>query len=211
MLNEYKTVKSSGEGEYIEKKSRFIGEAVHVESMEEVEEYIAGVRKKYYDARHHCFAFAVGEAGTPQEIVRFGDDGEPSGTAGKPMMEVLCGHELHNTLLVVTRYFGGTLLGTGGLVRSYTAASQAALENAEILTMVHGKRLRISCTYPAFGKFQYLFAQENLPMRNVEYAEGVTFDLLIRLGEEGRIAKLVSETTDGRGECEEVEELLFEK
>ncbi len=211
MLKEYKTVEIPGEGEYVEKKSRFLGEAVHVESLEEVEDYISSVRKKHYDARHHCFAFLVGEPGTPEEIIRSSDDGEPSGTAGKPMMEVLTGQELHNTLLIVTRYFGGTLLGTGGLVRSYTAAAQEAVKNAGILTMVHGTRLKVSCTYPQFGKFQYLFAQEGIPLEQIEYTENVAFELLVPEGEEKRIEKIVSETTDGRGGFEQLESLVYEK
>ncbi len=211
MLNEYCTISEMGTGEYIEKKSRFLGEALHVESLEEAEAYIAGVRKKYYDARHHCFAFLVGEPGTPEEIIRSSDDGEPSGTAGKPMLEVLTGKGLHNTLIVVTRYFGGTLLGTGGLVRSYTAAAQAAVEQAEIVTMTHGVRLTVSCTYPAFGKFQYLFQSEGLKMEHIQYAENVSFDLLVPDGEERRIEKIVAETTDGRGQMSVAEHLLYQR
>ncbi len=211
MLQEYKTVDRPGEGEYVEKKSRFLGEAVHVETLEEVESYLAGVRKKHYDARHHCFAYVVGEPGTPEEIIRSSDDGEPSGTAGKPMLEVLTGRELHNTLLVVTRYFGGTLLGTGGLVRSYTQAAQAALDAADLLTMVHGSRLRIRCTYPAFGKFQYLFQQKQIPMEQIEYGEDVAFELLVPEGEEHAVETLVAETTDGRGAFEVVEQLIYQK
>ena len=121
MAVDYRTIAHEGYSEITEKKSRFLGEAVRAATLKEAEEYIAAVRKRHYDARHHCFAFCVGEPGTPDEIWRSSDDGEPSGTAGKPMLEILKGRELHRTLLVVTRYFGGTLLGTGGLVRAYSA------------------------------------------------------------------------------------------
>ncbi len=211
MLKEYKTVGRSGAGEYEEKKSRFLGEAIHIESLQEAEEAIAAIRKKHYDARHHCFAFLAGEPGTPEEIVRSSDDGEPSGTAGKPILEILKGRDLHNTLIVVTRYFGGTLLGTGGLMRSYVNAAAAAADDAELKTMVHGIRMSITCTYPAYGKFQYLFAREGISLGQASYQEDVTFEVLVPEKEEERVRKLVTETTDGRGTCTVKENLLYQK
>ena len=159
---EYKTVIKDGFSEVVEKKSRFLGEAVHAETLADAEAYIAAVKKRHYDARHHCFAFVVGEPGTPGEIARSSDDGEPSGTAGKPMLEVLTGRQLHKTLLVVTRYFGGTLLGTGGLHRAYSAAAKEAAEAAEIAEVKLGMRLMVTCSYTLLGKLQYLFAGEGI-------------------------------------------------
>lgn len=211
MMKEYRTVGERGDGEYDEKKSRFLGEAVHIETEADADAYLQQVRKKYYDARHHCFAYAAGEPGTAGEVYRFSDDGEPSGTAGKPILEVLKGKELHQTLLVVTRYFGGTLLGTGGLVRSYTNAAARAAEAAEILVKVNGIRLHIGCTYPAYGKLQYQFAQNGLVMEQAEFGESVSFDVLIPEEEEKRVRKLVQETTDGRGTCEVAEHLIYTK
>ena len=124
MLSEYKAVYQGGEGEIVEKKSRFIATVIPAGSEEEVLAFIESVRKKYWDARHHCFAYVIGER---NELQRCSDDGEPSGTAGKPMLEVLLGEEIHNVAVVVTRYFGGTLLGTGGLVRAYSAATKQGL------------------------------------------------------------------------------------
>ena len=121
-MSDYKTIRTDGQGEIIEKKSRFIGEVHYAKDLSEAESFLTAARKKYYDARHHCFACIVGAPGTPDEILRSNDDGEPGGTAGKPMLEVLTGEGLHYAAAVVTRYFGGTLLGTGGLVRAYTAA-----------------------------------------------------------------------------------------
>ena len=115
-----KTVYKGASAEIVEKKSRFIGETYPVTSEEEALEYLEKVKKQFWDARHHCWAYVIGEQ---RPLERFSDDGEPSGTAGKPILEVIRGKRLPNTLVVVTRYFGGTLLGTGGLVRAYTKAS----------------------------------------------------------------------------------------
>ena len=122
-MNSYYTIYRGGSGEVVEKKSRFIGEARAVSSEEEAAAFVEEIRKKYYDARHHCFAYVIGTDG---KQMRAADDGEPQGTAGRPMLEVLTGKGLANAMVVVTRYFGGTVLGTGGLVRCYTAAAQAA-------------------------------------------------------------------------------------
>ncbi|MBQ9322199.1 MAG: YigZ family protein, partial [Eubacterium sp.] len=112
----YYTIYKGGTGEVVEKKSRFIGETAQVTDEEQAAVFVEGIRKKFYDARHHCFAYVIGADG---KLMRAADDGEPQGTAGKPMLEVLTGRGLANTIVVVTRYFGGTLLGTGGLVRCY--------------------------------------------------------------------------------------------
>ncbi len=211
MAVDYKTVKESGFSEVVEKKSRFLGEAVRVSTLKEAEDYIAAVRKRHYDARHHCFAFCVGEPGTPDEILRSSDDGEPSGTAGKPMMEILKGRDLHRTLLVVTRYFGGTLLGTGGLVRAYSAAAREAADAAGAVWVRSGVRLRIRCSYPALGRFQYLFAKEGLAIEDTEYGEHVVLSVIVPEGAVERVRKLVTETTEGTGSCEEAGSVSYEE
>lgn len=122
MLKEYETILEAGTDEIVEKKSRFIGYVCHIESEEEALDFVTSIKKKHYDARHNCYAYSIGEE---QPLLRFSDDGEPGGTAGKPILEVITGRGLHNVCIVVTRYFGGTLLGTGGLVRAYTEASKA--------------------------------------------------------------------------------------
>lgn len=139
-----------GSGTYEEKKSRFIGEAFPITSEDEAEQKIAAVRKRYFDARHHCFAYVLGDE---NEIRRQSDDGEPSRTAGFPILEVLTKSEVRNALIIVTRYFGGTLLGTGGLVRAYTAAAKKALDSAGIAELTTG--FRVSCDslpYPIFNQ-----------------------------------------------------------
>ena len=132
MLESYINLIKGGEGEIVEKKSRFIGQIEVVKTEEEAYAFIEKIKKKHYDARHNCFAFSIGE---DMPLQRFSDDGEPQGTAGKPMLEVINGSGIHNICIVVTRYFGGTLLGTGGLVRAYTDASKEALKYCETKLM----------------------------------------------------------------------------
>ncbi len=193
------TVYRAVRGEYIEKKSRFIADLFYVESEEEAERALAGVRKEFYDARHHCSAFVIRkrneEENGPQKssgnlILRSSDDGEPQGTAGHPMLDVLTGAGLVNTLAVVTRYFGGTLLGTGGLVRSYTKALQDALEKSILIERKNGIPLTVTADYTAIGKLEYFFAKEELPALSKEYGENVKETLLIP---EERLSKVQNE------------------
>ncbi|MBQ6469943.1 MAG: YigZ family protein [Lachnospiraceae bacterium] len=193
------TVYRAVRGEYIEKKSRFIADLFYVESEEEAERALAGVRKEFYDARHHCSAFVIRrrneEENSPKKssgnlILRSSDDGEPQGTAGHPMLDVLTGAGLVNTLAVVTRYFGGTLLGTGGLVRSYTKALQDALEKSILIERKNGIPLTVTADYTAIGKLEYFFAKEELPALSKEYGENVKETLLIP---EERLSKVQNE------------------
>ncbi|MEE3377939.1 MAG: YigZ family protein [Lachnospiraceae bacterium] len=192
-----RTVLVPGVGEIVEKKSRFIGEIFPAETLEEAEERLLAIRKRYYDARHHCFAAVVGVPGTPEEIRRGNDDGEPGGTAGKPMLEVLDGEDLHNTAVVVTRYFGGTLLGTGGLVRAYSAAVKAAIENATIVTVVSGRKIAFRVSYSDAGKLQYLYAKEGIEKPEIAYGQDVVMTLKMRREMGERIKKITAETTNG--------------
>ena len=130
MEEAYKILYRGGSGEITEKKSRFIADLKPVSSEEEALAFIEEIRKKYWDARHHCYVYRIGER---SQTVRFSDDGEPAQTAGKPMLDVLAGRDIHDVCAVVTRYFGGTLLGTGGLVRAYSQAVQAGLENCLVV------------------------------------------------------------------------------
>ncbi len=192
-----RTVLVPGVGEVVEKKSRFIGEIFPAETLEEAEERLLAIRKRYYDARHHCFAAVIGVPGTPEEIRRGNDDGEPGGTAGKPMLEVLDGEDLHNTAVVVTRYFGGTLLGTGGLVRAYSAAVKAAIENAAIVTVVSGRKIAFRVSYSDAGKLQYLYAKEGIEKPEIAYGQDVVMTLKMRREMGERIKKITAETTNG--------------
>ena len=144
MLERYKTIYQGGQGEIVEKKSRFLADIRLVHSEEEALAFLEEIRKKYWDARHHCYAYVIGEQ---RQIVRCSDDGEPGGTAGRPMLDVLLGEELYNTMAVVTRYFGGTLLGTGGLVRAYSKAVQEGLAASRIIEKQYGVLLEITTDY----------------------------------------------------------------
>ena len=150
-MKAYNTIYEGGTDEIVEKKSRFIAQVFPVETEEEVATILEQMKKKYWDARHNCSAYVLGER---QELMRCSDDGEPSQTAGKPMMDVLTGAGLTNVAVVVTRYFGGTLLGTGGLVRAYTAATIEGLKNSESIARIHGVKLGIETNYTDFGKIQ---------------------------------------------------------
>lgn len=190
-MNSYKTVYQGGEGEIVEKKSRFIATVQPVESEEEALEFIAGLKKKYWNATHNCSAFVVGER---QELQRCSDDGEPQGTAGRPMLEVLLGEGIHNAAVVVTRYFGGTLLGTGGLVRAYSKAVQEGLKNSLIIEKQQGFLLKMETDYNGIGKIQYLLGQRGLTITDSEYTDKVKLETLVP---EDRIEKLKEDITEG--------------
>ena len=149
MTKEYRTVYEGGEGEVVEKKSRFIASVRPVSTEEEALAFIETIRKKHWNASHNCFAYVIGER---SELARYSDDGEPGGTAGKPMLDVLKGEALCNTAVVVTRYFGGTLLGTGGLVRAYSQAVKEGLASSVIITKIRGVKLKIATDYTGLGK-----------------------------------------------------------
>lgn len=201
MREQYHTIHKTGESLVTEKKSRFIGIAVPVSTEEEALAVIAQEKRRYRDARHHCSAFCVG---IEQPLERANDDGEPSGTAGKPMLEVITGHKLSNVVIVVTRYFGGTLLGTGGLVRAYTKAAQEAVEEAGIITMGLGRRLKTGCDYSAAGKIQYLFETEDIPVLNTDYTDKVTIEFLVP---EARCAEIKKKLTDLSGGTASIEDM----
>lgn len=195
----YKIVYEPGTGEYEEKKSRFIANVMPVNSEEEAAAFIESVKKKYYDARHNCPAFIIGKN---RELTRCSDDGEPSGTAGKPILEVLLGAGVTNVAVVVTRYFGGTLLGTGGLVRAYTQAAQAGLADAKIATMRYGTELLIGVDYADVGKIQYLLANEQIEIMDSKYTQSVDFEIRIPQERTEEIRKKITEITCGRAVME---------
>lgn len=206
MTEQYQTVYEGGSGEIVEKKSRFIATIRPVETEEEAAAFIEEMKKKYWDARHNCSAYVLGEN---QEILRCSDDGEPSQTAGRPMLDVLTQAGLTNTAAVVTRYFGGTLLGTGGLVRAYSAAVQEGLKNSRIITKCRGVRLGIGTDYSGIGKLQYLFGQRQIPMMDTEYTDRVHFAVLVPVSRVQEITKAVTEATSGQAVITEEGELYY--
>lgn len=206
MGNCYKILYKGGEGELIEKKSRFIATTMPVETEEEALAFIETMRKKYWDASHNCYAYTVG---MHQEICRASDDGEPSQTAGKPMMDVLLGEELHNICVVVTRYFGGTLLGTGGLVRAYSGAAKEGIEQSVIVEKHLGRKITLVTDYNGIGKIQYLIAKEEILTLHTEYAENVTVEILVLEEETEHVKKMITEATNGRCQITLGDEIWF--
>lgn len=167
----FKTITQNASSEIVEKKSKFIANIFYVENIEEAEEKIKEIKKQYYDARHNCYAFSIY---TKEGIInRFSDDGEPSGTAGAPMLNILNSKKLTNVLVIVTRYFGGILLGTGGLVRCYTEATQEALNNTKEVEKDIGLETKIEVSYSDFEKFKYYLKQNDIKLANLEYAENI--------------------------------------
>ncbi|MCI5479738.1 MAG: YigZ family protein [Lachnospiraceae bacterium] len=195
MDENYRIVFTGGSGEIVEKKSRFIATVSPVESEEEALAFIERTKKQYWDARHNCFAYVIGDH---QELMRFSDDGEPQGTAGKPMLDVLLGEELHNTAVVVTRYFGGTLLGTGGLVRAYSGAVQEGLRSCVLAEKRKGLWLSIGTDYSGIGKVQYLLGQRGIRILSSEYTEQVVLTVLVPLEQKRELLDALTEGTNGK-------------
>ena len=206
MLEKYRTVYTGNEAEIIEKKSRFIATVCPVKSEEEAIAFIESMRKKYWDATHNCFAYVIGER---FQVQRCSDDGEPSGTAGKPMLDVLLGEEIHDTAVVVTRYFGGTLLGTGGLVRAYQASTKAGLSASTVIEKNWGRKLKIGTDYTGLGKIQYILAQRKLSVLDTVYTEKVDIEVLIPIDQIGSVKAEIIEGTNGQAQIDEGEECYF--
>lgn len=202
----HKAVYAAGTGEIVEKKSRFIAHVQSVGSVEEAQDFIEGIRKKYWDARHNCYAFSVG---VENPVTRFSDDGEPGGTAGKPILEVILGSEIRNIVIVVTRYFGGTLLGTGGLVRAYTEASREGIKNTTVVEKIPGVRVMISTDYTDLGKIQYLLAQNQGMTEDSIYTDQVTIQAILPVEDKEAICKKLVEATSGRVGIIEAEDVYF--
>ena len=184
MLEKYRTVYIGREAEIIEKKSRFIATVRPIKSEEEAIAFIESMRKKYWDATHNCFAYVIGER---FQVQRCSDDGEPGGTAGKPMLDVLLGEEIHDTIVVVTRYFGGTLLGTGGLVRAYQGAAKAGLHASTVIEKNWGRKLKIGTDYTGLGKIQYILGQRKLSVLDTVYTDKVDIEVLIPIDQIGSV------------------------
>lgn len=202
----YKAVYEGGQGEVVEKKSRFIATVFPIKTEEEAISYIEATKKKYWDAKHNCSAYVLG---VNQEIQRCSDDGEPSQTAGKPMLDVLLGEGIHNTLVIVTRYFGGTLLGTGGLVRAYSKAVQEGLRSSLIAEKYYAVKLLIQTDYNGIGKIQYLLGQRQITTLFSDYTDKVDITALVPVKEKEGLKKAIIEATNGKAALEELEHLYF--
>jgi len=190
-----RAVKIGGCGEITEKKSRFIATIRPIRSEDEALCFLEQTRKKYWDAKHNCFAYVIGEH---NEITRCSDDGEPSKTAGRPMLDVLLSEGIHDAAAIVTRYFGGVLLGTGGLVRAYQAAVKAGLAACTLVTRRFGRMLVVTTDYNGFGKLQYIAASEQISLLHTEYTDVVAVTLFVTADKEEIFIKKLTQATNGK-------------
>lgn len=195
-----------GRGEITEKKSKFIANVAITKTEEEAAFFIEEMKKQYWDARHNCFASVIGHN---NEYVRCSDDGEPSGTAGRPILEVIQGSQIKDITIVVTRYFGGVLLGTGGLVRAYTQAAKEGLKNCKTGLMRYGVRYKIFTDYNAIGKIQYLLAEQGVEAENTEYTDMVSLEIVVPSEKTKTLLNEVIEATNGRAEIKELRRAYF--
>ena len=192
---DYRVLLAGGQGEIVEKKSRFIATVRSAATEQEAASFIEEMKKKYWDARHNCSAFVIGSRG---EMTRCSDDGEPGGTAGRPMLEVLLAEEIRNVAVVVTRYFGGTLLGTGGLVRAYTMAVKEGLRNCVTGVMRQGLEIVLQTDYNGVGKVLYILGQHGLEPADSQYGQEVQLTVRIPGDLAMRLQKELVEATCGR-------------
>lgn len=195
-----------GSSEIEVKKSRFIATFAPVKSNEEAIEFIEQMKKKYWNATHNCYAYIIGE---DMLLQRFSDDGEPQGTAGKPMLDVLVSNNIHDTVVVVTRYFGGTLLGTGGLVRAYSQAVSEGLEEIVLIEKLQGEEIIIESDYNALGKVEYFLASKGIPKETADYADVVRIGLLVTYEEAELINKELFDLTNGKISVNKVRDVKF--
>ncbi len=196
-MKRHKVVYRGAEGEIIEKKSRFIATVRPVSTEEEAINFIDEMKKKYWNATHNCSAYVLG---LNNEIMRCSDDGEPAQTAGRPMLDVLIGEELRNVCVVVTRYFGGTLLGTGGLVRAYSKSVQEGLANCDIIEKIPADRIEIGCDYTLIGKIQYITATEGITVLDTQYTDKVNMTIMVPVEDTERIINKLTEAVNAKAE-----------
>lgn len=206
MSEPYKIVYNGGTGEITEKKSRFIANVFPVSDEEEALAIIEKIKKQYWDARHNCYAYVIGVNGEKQ---RCSDDGEPQGTAGRPMLDVLLGQELRNVLVIVTRYFGGTLLGTGGLVRAYSQAVKEGIEASEIVVKSPAFKMHIYTDYNGVGKLQYIMSTNNINMLDTIYTDSVEMIAPVPAGMYEMIENKVLEATSATAVIENEGEIWY--
>lgn len=192
-----KMVYTGGGGEITEKKSRFIAAVQSARTEQEALAFIAEKKKEHWDAKHNCYAYIIGKN---SEIMRCSDDGEPAQTAGRPMLDVLLKEELYNVVVVVTRYFGGVLLGTGGLVRAYQSAVKAGMEGAVLLEEHVGSVLDILTDYNGYGKVEYLLREQDIPIQNTEFTERVRMQVVVERQKQEALEKEIADKTCGEAE-----------
>lgn len=190
----YRTIKAPVTGEITEKKSRFIASITPLSDAESARSFVESTKKTFHDARHNCYAYILGVDGSE---VKYSDDGEPQGTAGRPMLEVLRGNELTNICAVVTRYFGGVLLGTGGLSRAYSGALSEALKDADIITMNLMDILSCRVDYTLTGKLMHIFEKRGITIKDTDYSNSVKYKIALPPGSTDPLIRDITELSGG--------------
>lgn len=194
MKESYRTVKSQATDEIVEKRSRFIADVKPVETEEEAIAFLEEIKKKYWDARHHVYAYVLEE----NNIQRYSDDGEPAGTAGVPVLDMIKKEGLSNLIVVVTRYFGGILLGTGGLVHAYSKSAKVGVEAAQPVTMTLCCEMTVECDYSLLGKIQSEALGKGYVISGTDYAENVKISVLVPTSEVSKFEADMIDKTNGR-------------
>ena len=204
----YFTIKEESIAEFKEKKSIFIGHGKRVESEDEAKEFVSYVKSKHKQARHNVYAYIIGEN---REVQRYSDDGEPKGTGGIPMLEVLKKSDITDVAVVVTRYFGGILLGTGGLARAYSKGASLAIKEGGVVEKVNGCLLEILIEYDLLGKLQHICDQENFHIENIEYTDKVKIQILCESSNLEKLKSQMTEVTSGKAIFSEAEMKMYFK
>ena len=205
-MDGYRTLKAPGSAEFIIKKSRFIGHASPAATEEQALAFLAGIRAKYRDAGHNCYAYIIGRN---EGIMRYSDDGEPGGTAGMPILEAMRARGIVDCCAVVTRYFGGVLLGAGGLTRAYAQGSKVAVDAAAVITMEDSARLWVGVEYPLWGRVEHHLQSAPVLPEGVEFGATVTATLLVRRRDLDAVCAELTKVCDGRVDVAVVEELVY--
>lgn len=193
-MSDYITVKKQASDEFVEKRSRFIGHIKPVTTREQAEEFIAEIKSKYWDARHNVYAYVLRDG----QFRKYSDDGEPQGTAGVPVLEVLLKENVTDCVVVVTRYFGGILLGTGGLTRAYSKSARIAIAAGELQNMVLCDKFQISCDYSFYGKLGALLGEMGAIIMGTDFSEDVTVSFALKKSEAGRFHAKLTDLSNGR-------------
>lgn len=206
MEKSYKTVKFEANNEFIEKRSRFIGYCKPVKTEQEAVDFINALKKEHWNATHNCYAYSLRDG----QIKRYSDDGEPQGTAGMPMLDVIVKNDIVDVVVVVTRYFGGVLLGTGGLVRAYSQGTKVALDAAKVVTMELCSQCSVTCSYNQYGKVNTLVLQNGGIIDDSIFADNVTLKFHMPIDSVNPLNKDLSEATCGELEAEILSEKFYE-
>ncbi|GAA0484920.1 YigZ family protein [Salinibacillus aidingensis] len=207
MLTKYFTIKQEGSHEIVIQKSRFIGYVKRTETEEEAQAFIQQIKKKHHDATHNCSAYMIGER---NQIQKAHDDGEPSGTAGVPMLEVLKKKDLKDTTVVVTRYFGGIKLGAGGLIRAYSNSTSEAIDHVGVVKRQLMKQMKVTADYTLLGKLENQLRSSDYLLETIDYLDKVTFHVYVESGEEEAFTDWMVNLTSDQADIAEGDETYME-